>query len=599
MKLVPDTSVIIDGRVTGKVERGELDDATVVVPEAVVAELEAQANSGKEVGFLGLNELKRLAEFARQKRIKLVFAGERPSLEQVKLASGGEIDAMMRRVAIESGAAFMTSDAVQAEVARAKGLEVIYLPPESRRPENLQLLQFFTPDTMSVHLKERVPPMAKRGTVGRLKFVQVRAEPCSVSELKEMAHEVVEAAKKDPNGFIEIERKGATVVQLGDLRVAIARPPFADGLEITAVRPIAEVDLDDYRLSEELKERLAERQRGILIAGPPGAGKSTFAAAVAEFLTEEGYVVKTMESPRDLKVSERVTQYSPLEGSMAQTADILLLVRPDYTIFDEMRKTRDFEVYADMRLAGVGMIGVVHATRPIDALQRLIGRIDLGLIPQVVDTVVFIDRGRVEKVATLRFVVRVPHGMVEADLARPVIEVVDFETSEVEFEVYTYGEQVVVMAVETPRKKKARASQEKIAKEIGKLVKDFRIDVSGDAAVVHVAEADAPLLLGKEGKVLARLEEKLEVPIDVRVMKRARARPEFVPEIEETDRHMVLRLDDLIGKQVGVYVNGELLFNATVGRKGDIRITKDSPDIARIRGALEKKEPVLVRPAAG
>ncbi len=201
--------------------------------------------------------------------------------------------------------------------------------------------------------------------------------------------------------------------------------------------------------------------------------------------------------------------------------------------------------------------------------------------------------------ANLRFVVKVPRGMVEADLARPVIEVVDFETSEVEFEVYTYGEQVVVMAVETPRKRKARASQEKIAKEIGKLVKDFRIDVSGDTAVVHVAEADAPLLLGKEGKVLARIEEKLEVPIDVRVTKRTKPRPEFVPEIEETDRHMVLRLDDLTGKQVGVYVNGELLFNATVGRKGDIRITKDSPDIARIRGAREKKEQVLVRPATG
>ncbi|MEM3086728.1 MAG: PINc/VapC family ATPase [Halobacteria archaeon] len=599
MKLVPDTSVIIDGRVTGRIERGELDNAAVIVPEAVVAELESQANTGKEVGFLGLAELKRLAEFARQKRIKLIFAGERPSLEQIKLASGGEIDAMIRRVAIENGAAFMTSDGVQAEVARAKGIEVIYLPPEARAPENLKILQFFTPDTMSVHLKERVPPMAKRGSVGRMKFIQIRKEPSTVQELREIAHEIVEAAKQDPNGFIEIEKKGATVVQLGDLRVAIARPPFSDGLEITAVRPTAEVDLDAYRLSEELKERLAERQRGILIAGPPGAGKSTFAAAVAEFLTEVGYVVKTMETPRDLKVSERVTQYTALEGSMAQTADILLLVRPDYTIFDEMRKTRDFEVYADMRLAGVGMLGVVHATRPIDALQRLIGRIDLGLIPQVVDTIVFIDRGRVERVATLRFVVKVPHGMVEADLARPVIEVVDFETQDVDYEVYTYGEQVVVMAVETPKRKKVRVSREKIAKEVGKLVKEFRLDVSGDAAVVHVAEADAPFLLGKDGKVLARLEDKLGVPLDVRVMKRTRPRPEFAPDIEETDRHLVLRLDDHIGKQVGVYINGELLFNATVGRKGDIRITKDSPDIRRIRDALERKEPVLVRLATG
>jgi len=55
-------------------------------------------------------------------------------------------------------------------------------------------------------------------------------------------------------------------------------------MEITAVRPIAVVSLDDYRMGQELKDRIVERQRGILVAGPPGAGKSTFAASIAEFL---------------------------------------------------------------------------------------------------------------------------------------------------------------------------------------------------------------------------------------------------------------------------------------------------------------------------
>jgi hypothetical protein len=73
---------------------------------------------------------------------------------------------------------------------------------------------------------------------------------------------------------------------------------------------------------------------------------------------------------------EAITQYAPLDGKMENTADILLLVRPDYTIYDELRKTPDFMVFSDMRLAGVGMIGVVHATRAIDAVQRFIGRIE-------------------------------------------------------------------------------------------------------------------------------------------------------------------------------------------------------------------------------
>ena len=102
-----------------------------------------------------------------------------------------------------------------------------------------------------------------------------------------------------------------------------------------------------------------------------------------------------MESPRDLQVGDEITQYAPLEKDMGKTADILLLVRPDYTIYDELRKTKDFRIFADMRLAGVGMIGVVHATRPIDAIQRIIGRVELGMIPSIVDTTIYIDEGQV------------------------------------------------------------------------------------------------------------------------------------------------------------------------------------------------------------
>ena len=43
--------------------------------------------------------------------------------------------------------------------------------------------------------------------------------------------------------------------------------------------------------------------------------------------------------------------------------------------------------------------------------------------------------------------------MVEADLSRPVVEVRDFETQELDYEIYTYGEQTIVV----PIKKKGRA----------------------------------------------------------------------------------------------------------------------------------------------
>ena len=93
-------------------------------------------------------------------------------------------------------------------------------------------------------------------------------------------------------------------------------------------------------------------------------------------------------------MSEEVTQYGPLEGSFEKAVDILLLVRPDYTIFDEVRRAQDFEVFADMRLAGVGMVGVGHASSPLDAIQRFMGRVELGMVPHILDTIIFVREGQ-------------------------------------------------------------------------------------------------------------------------------------------------------------------------------------------------------------
>ena len=43
--------------------------------------------------------------------------------------------------------------------------------------------------------------------------------------------------------------------------------------------------------------------------------------------------------------------------------------------------------------------------------------------------------------------VKVPSGMTEADLARPLVEVRDFESGAIEYEIYTYGDENVVVPV--------------------------------------------------------------------------------------------------------------------------------------------------------
>jgi ATPase len=152
-----------------------------------------------------------------------------------------------------------------------------------------------------VYLKERVAPVAKKGTVQNMQLVKIREQPTNEYELRAIAQEILERAKRDPDGFIEIEKRGITVVQIGSMRIAIARRPFSDGMEITAVRPIVHVSLDDYNKADVLKARLTGNRRGLIIAGSPGSGKTTLAQSIATYLAGKGQVVKTMEAPRGLR----------------------------------------------------------------------------------------------------------------------------------------------------------------------------------------------------------------------------------------------------------------------------------------------------------
>ncbi len=589
MKYVVDTSALIDGRVSKMLESGELA-GTVIIPEPAIAELEAQANRGKMTGFKGLEEVRRIREVAEKKGFDVLFLGERPTVDQIKLAKSGEIDNMIRKIAEEERATLITCDKVQYYVAIAKGIDAIYLKQEIIKLKNIKIMDFFTPDTASVHLRDGVPPFAKRGKIGKLKLVKIRDEPMSLEELQEIAHEILEVARIDEDSSIEIERKGCTIVQLRDLRIAIAERPFADRMEITAVRPIARVTLDEYGISEELKKRFVEKQRGILIAGPPGAGKSTFAASVANYLMEMGYIVKTMESPRDLMVREEVTQYAPLEGDMSLTSDILLLVRPDYTIYDELRRTSDFQVFADMRLAGVGMIGVTHATRAIDAIQRLIGRVELGIIPQVVDTVIFIDEGKIKKVYELNFTVKVPYGMTEEDLARPVIEVIDFETKKVEYEIYTYGEQVVVMPIEEENLEEIKRMIEEVVR---RYVSRYEIEVlSNTKAIVKVPEEEIPRLIGRRGRRIKNIEKELKIKLEVEPL---HEEVTIEARVEEDTRHYIIHARGLEGRTVQIYADGEYLFTVAVSRRGTIKIRKDKEAGKMLKEALLRGERIYIR----
>ncbi|MFB6084884.1 MAG: PINc/VapC family ATPase [Halorientalis sp.] len=619
MNVVPDTSVVIDGRVSDHVDSGEFAGATIYVPEAVVGELESQANEGRDSGWDGLTELQELADLADAGEIDLEYVGRRPDADEIGDADEGEIDAIIRDTAAEHDATLFTSDIVQSEVATAKGIDVEYVEPivEETTVETLTIEQFFDDRTMSVHLKTGVAPMAKRGELGEMHYEEIRDEPTTEAQLKEWAQEIENGARASPDGFIELSEPGMTIVQFRDMRIAIASPPFADGHEITAVRPIVKTDLDDYEFADELRERLADHQRGVLISGAPGAGKSTFAQAVAEFLNDADFAVKTMEKPRDLQVGPEITQYTELDDEMAKTADSLLMVRPDYTIYDEVRKTEDFEVFADMRLAGVGMIGVVHATRAIDSLQRLVGRVELGMIPQVVDTVVYIEEGRVEKVYDVTTEVKVPEGLMEEDLARPVIMIRDFETGQPEYEIYTFNRQVVTVPLGEDGEGGGRESgvdriaKQEVEREIRSVAHGHvEVDLRGpDTAVVWVEDDDISQVIGKGGGRISDIENRLGIDIDVRTLSEkpggaggdggggggGDAGQIVTPEV--TSRHVIVPMEGHAGETVEVQADGEYLFTATVSRGGEIQVSRGSAIAEELEQAIDRGKTISVVPS--
>ncbi len=385
----------------------------------------------------------------------------------------------------------------------------------------------------TVFLKADCPPRVKRGHITELEVVELDMEEYSSSTIEEISQgleiTLEQHSETRSDCFVEIDRHGCKVMQVGDLRVTISWPPFSDGWEMIVVRPVAQPDLEDYNLDENLLKLIADLQnQGTLVSGMPGSGKSTLASAIARWLDGEGAVVKTMESPRDLQLPQRVTQYAPLaeddrsRGSMELTADILFLARPDFIVYDEVRKTKDFEVFGDCRLAGLGLLGVTHSASALEAIQRMIGRVELGILAQILTTVIHVEKGKIREVLQLAMTVKAPSGM-QSDLARPVIQVKRYPDGKVLNEIFSFGEQICIVDADgqaagdemSPMQLLAAAQlKDRLSEDYG--IRIHHVKFSGGSVEVYPDESAIGVLVGQGGSTVKALEEQYEVKFSIK-----------------------------------------------------------------------------------
>jgi ATPase len=304
-----------------------------------------------------------------------------------------------------------------------------------------------------------------------------------------------------------------------------------------------------------------------------------------------------------------------------------------------------------MRLAGIGMIGVIHANGVRDALQRFSERVDFSVIPQIVNTIIFLQQGIITKIYDVGFTIKVPEGMAGEMHLRPVTTISDHETGELVIDVFRYDGETIVMPViaaqttapaattrpapapvpqisqpvttpQAPRSTAAetkkesddrpgwRLTEKEIQREIGR-DSEGCVDVqrvSDTKAIVYIDDKDVPAAIGKGGKNISAIVNKLGIGIDIKPRSEFDRQQTVKPAAEEeinlgggikiqTDKkQLTILAPSESGRIVDVFAGKEYLFTATVNEQGEIHLAKNSSIAQEMIRRYTNNENIRLRP---
>lgn len=143
------------------------------------------------------------------------------------------------------------------------------------------------------------------------------------------------------------------------------------------------------------------------------------------------------------------------------------------------------------------------------------------------------------------------------------------------------------------------------AKQIEKAIRNLSDDVeaevvSDNKAIIYVPERDIGKIIGKEGRTIGEMEQKLGISIEVRPKKEKPYQPEEGKEIEfhisENSGYLSFYVNET-NTNIDFFVNDQFLFTATSSKKGEVKVHKKSKLGRTLTESIKQRKKIVLKTA--
>ena len=384
--LVPDTSVIIKGIISDYLEKGIIKTQKIIINEAVLGELECQANSKRKIGKEGLEEIKKIRRIAKKKKIEISYSGRRPSPAEIKNAKrGGDIDCLIRDIAYVEKGTLITSDRVQALVADAKGIKNILIRHKSS-VKKTGIESFFRKDVCKVYLTEGEKLKIKKCVSGKIKTINVGKRFFKSEEILDLFDELSEEAFTREDGFIESVRGSTKIIRVGDLKALMIKRPISSKTKVVIFkkkkRPFS---------SYKIKPSVFRKYENLIIMGEYESGKTTFVSSLIDSFKDVGVISDDFDN-----LFDEVSVYKKNN----ETIDIIKELKPEYIFTGEVFYPEDIDLIKTMQKTKIKTIFEVRENKISDMVERIIKLGGLDILKE--GLIVLLEKGKIKGMFILK-----------------------------------------------------------------------------------------------------------------------------------------------------------------------------------------------------